>query len=100
MAKKSVIQRNLKRQRIVKKYETERKRLKALQKKATTVKERFQIALELSKLPRDASPIRIKRRCELTGRAKGYFRDFGMSRILLRKLANQGELPGVVKASW
>lgn len=89
MAKTSWIARNEKRKRMVKKYAEKRRKLKEEGKYE-----------ELQKLPRDASPTRVVNRCSLTGRARGYIRKFGVSRIKFRELALDGKIPGVRKASW
>ena len=89
MAKKSVIARQRKRERMVAKYAEKRAALKAAGDYDA-----------LDKLPRNASPVRLKNRCGLTGRPKGYMRDFGICRVMFRKLANEGKIPGVTKASW
>ncbi len=89
MAKKSIIARQKKRERMVAKYAQLRKQLKE--------EGRYD---ELDKLPRNASPVRLKNRCQLTGRPKGYVRKFGISRVALRELASNGKIPGVTKASW
>lgn len=89
MAKTSWIARNEKRKRMVEKYAEKRKKLKEEGKYE-----------ELQKLPRDASPTRVNNRCSLTGRARGYIRKFGVSRIKFRELALDGKIPGVRKASW
>ncbi|NCP84450.1 MAG: 30S ribosomal protein S14 [Bacteroidetes bacterium] len=89
MAKKSWIARNAKKQRVVEKYAEKRKALK----EAGDVE-------GLQKLPRNASPTRVKNRCSITGRAKGYIGRYGVSRIKFRELALEGKLPGVRKASW
>jgi len=89
MAKKSIIARQKKRERMVAKYAELRKQLKE--------EGRYD---ELDKLPRNASPVRLKNRCQLTGRPKGYVRKFGISRVALRDLASNGKIPGVTKASW
>ena len=89
MARKSVIARNEKRERMYKKYEQKRAELKAAGDYEA-----------LQKLPRNSSPTRRKNQCAFTGRTKGYIRDFGMSRIKFRELANEGMIPGVRKSSW
>ncbi len=89
MAKKSVIARQNKREKLVAKYADLRKQLKK--------EGRYE---ELDKLPRNASPVRLKNRCLLTGRPKGYMRMFGISRVTFRKMALEGKIPGVTKASW
>lgn len=89
MSKKSVIARNRKREKMVARYAEKRARLKAEGDYEG-----------LAKLPRNASPVRLKNRCKLTGRPKGYMRQFGVSRIMFRELADNGMIPGVTKASW
>jgi small subunit ribosomal protein S14 len=89
MAKKSVIERNKKRQLLVKKYREERERLKAEGKWD-----------ELQKLPKNSSPTRVSNRSFLSGRKRGYMRDFGINRIEFRELANEGKIPGIRKSSW
>ena len=89
MAKESMKAREVKRQKLVDKYAEKRKALKA----AGDVE-------GLQKLPKNASPVRLHNRCKLTGRPKGYMRQFGISRVTFREMANQGLIPGVKKASW
>ena len=101
MAKKSQLARNLKRQKTVARFAARRKALKdTIRNPATSDAERSEAFLKLQSHPRDASPTRIKNRCQVSGRSKGYYRKFKMSRIALRELALQGLLPGVTKASW
>lgn len=101
MAKTSIVQRNLKRQKTVAKYAKLRKELKAKSSNPHLGEEERQEAMErLQKLPRNASPIRLRRRCGITGRPRGVYRKFGLSRTKLREFAAAGCLPGVVKASW
>ena len=95
-----MIQRELKRQRLVMKYQTKRTRLKKLIKEASSLKEKLDLHRELQRLPKNSSPVRLHNRCLVTGRPQGYYRDFGLSRHVLRELAHQGLLPGVRKASW
>lgn len=95
-----MIQRELKRQRLVMKYQTKRTRLKKLIKEASSLKEKLDLHRRLQRLPKNSSPVRLHNRCLVTGRPQGYFRDFGLSRHVLRELAHQGLLPGVKKASW
>ena len=101
MAKTAVINRDKKRREIVKKYAARRKELLAL---AANTKlqpeERYAAREKLQKLPRDASPVRLRNRCALTGRPRGVYRKFGLARGKLRLIALQGEIPGVIKASW
>lgn len=89
MAKLSIIVRNQKRQKMVDKYAERRKALKAAGDYAA-----------LDKLPKNASPVRLRNRCELTGRPRGYIRKFGICRIQFRDMAHDGKIPGVKKASW
>ncbi len=101
MAKKSMIVKNEKRKALVKKYAAKRAALKEITKDASRpLQERLEAQAELSALPRNSSAIRVRNRCALTGRARGYFRLFKISRLMLRKLALDGLLPGVKKTSW
>ena len=101
MAKKSSIQRNLKRQRLVAKYAAKKAELKKiLSDPNTSDEEFFKAQKQLGKLPRNASKIRLRNRCSITGRARAYIRKFGVSRITFRELALDGKLPGVTKSSW
>jgi len=100
MAKRNMIQRELKRQKCVLKYEMKRKVLKKKIKLASTLREKLSLHRELQKLPRNSSAVRLRNRCMITGRSRGYYRDFGLSRNVLREMAHQGLLPGVVKSSW
>ena len=101
MAKQSSIQKNLNRRYIVKKFNEKRQSLKKqIMKKDLSIEERFKIQSKLNELPRDSSKIRVRNRCKLTGRTRGVYRKFGLSRIKLRELSMSGELPGVVKSSW
>jgi len=101
MAKKSMVARQRKRQRTVAKYAERRAELKARVKDMNlSPEERFNAAQELQKLPRDASPVRLRNRCEISGRPRGYYRKFGLARNQLRAAANRGEIPGLVKSSW
>ena len=100
MAKKGRIEREQKRQRLVQKFLTQRKELKAAFTSATSLVERLAIHRALQQLPRNSSPVRLRNRCRLSGRSRGYFRDFGLSRHFLRERAHQGVLPGVTKSSW
>lgn len=101
MAKTSSIQRNEKRKRMVKKYAGKRARLKAIAlDKKLTMEERFEAQLKLAKLPRNGAKIRIRNRCGLTGRPRGVYRKFELSRIALRDLASIGQIPGMIKSSW
>ena len=101
MAKTSLINRNEKRRDTVKRLAAKRAELLAT---ANNVKlapeERYEARLKLQKLPRNASPVRVRNRCALTGRPRGTFRKFGLARNKLREIAMRGEIPGVIKASW
>lgn len=101
MAKQSRIQLNNKRIKLVQKYENQRSLLKRKKKISShSMDEKYQIMRELEKLPRNSSPTRVYRRCSATGRPRGVYRDFGLSRHVLREMAHKCLLPGVVKASW
>jgi len=101
MAKTSAIQRNLKRIKLVKKYSKKRKKLKdIINNRKLPLDERFKAQLKLAKLPRNSSKIRIRNRCEITGRPHGVYRKLKISRIALRDLASKGKIPGMTKSSW
>jgi small subunit ribosomal protein S14 len=101
MAKTSSINRNDKRRALSKRFDSKRKRLKAIvMKKDTPMEERFKAALTLAEMPRNSAKSRIRNRCELTGRPRSVYRKFKLSRIALREMANSGLIPGVVKSSW
>ena len=101
MAKKGKIESNEKRKRLVKKYAKKRAELLAIARdRNRPLEERWEAQMKLAKLPRNSAPIRVRNRCELTGRPRAYYRKFRLSRIALRELANRGLLPGVTKASW
>ena len=101
MAKQSSIQKNLNRKKIVKKFNNRRQSLKKkIMQKNLPMEERFKIQSKLNELPRDSSKIRVRNRCKLTGRTRGVYRKFGLSRIKIRELSMSGALPGVVKSSW
>jgi small subunit ribosomal protein S14 len=101
MAKKSAIEKNLRRMRMVKQFAARRARLKALTKDMSLpAEERFAAHLQMSKLPRNSSPVRVRNRCRISGRPRGNYRKFKMSRIALRELASRGLIPGMVKSSW
>lgn len=101
MAKVSSVQRELKRQKLHDKYKARREDIKKqLKNPELSAKERYELVKKLSQFPKNSSKVRLHNRCELTGRPKGYYRKFKMSRIMLRKLASEGKLPGVRKASW
>jgi small subunit ribosomal protein S14 len=101
MPKTSAIQRNLKRIRLVAKHAKQRAELKAvLLNPATTDEEFFKAQTKLQKLPKNSSRVRIRNRCSMSGRPRGYKRKFGVSRIQFRELALAGKIPGVIKSSW
>ena len=101
MAKTSSVEKNNRRRQLVKQYDAKRKKLKAIaMDKSKPMEERFAARLKLAELPRNSSKTRIRNRCELTGRARAYYRKLKLSRIALRGLASQGLIPGMVKSSW
>ena len=101
MAKKSAVEKNNRRRKMVDRFAAKRKALKAIvMDRARDPEERFDATLKLAELPRNASKVRIRNRCSLTGRPRAYYRKFGLSRIALRDLASEGQIPGVVKSSW
>jgi len=101
MAKKSAIEKNERRRRLVAKFKAKRAELKKIvMDRSRAPEERFEATLALAALPRNGAAVRVRNRCLLTGRPRGYYRKFGLSRIALRELASQGQIPGCVKASW
>jgi small subunit ribosomal protein S14 len=101
MAKKSAVEKNSRRRRLVDRFAAKRKALKAIvMDRSRDPEERFDATLKLSALPRNGARVRVRNRCSLTGRPRAYYRKFGLSRIALRDLASEGQIPGVVKASW
>ncbi|ABL01970.1 SSU ribosomal protein S14P [Candidatus Ruthia magnifica str. Cm (Calyptogena magnifica)] len=101
MAKKSMINRDIKRTKLVEKYKVKRLELKKIIKSINVSdEERFQATIKLQALPRDASPTRQRNRCALTGRPHGFYRKFGLARTKLRERTMNGEAPGLSKASW
>ncbi len=101
MAKMSAINRNKKREKMSSSLKAKRARLKRLvHDRSLEPEERFEAQMRLDQLPRNACPVRVHNRCEITGRPKGFYRKFRISRIALRDMASNGQLPGVVKASW
>lgn len=101
MAKKSMIEKNERRRRLAKKYSAKRERLGAIiHDKKLPIEDRFAAVLKLARLPRNSSKTRIRNRCELTGRPRGYYRKVKLSRIALRELGSKGLIPGLVKSSW
>jgi small subunit ribosomal protein S14 len=101
MAKKSSIEKNKRRERLVASTANRRTKLKAMAKdESLSFEERFVARIKLAEMPRNGSPTRIKNRCEVTGRPRAYYRKLKMSRIALRELGNKGLIPGLVKSSW
>ncbi len=101
MAKKSMIERERKRQKLVDQYAARRTALKAtINDKTLPVEERFKASLKLAELPRNSSATRLRNRCQLTGRPRAVYRKLKISRIMLRELGSNGEIPGLVKSSW
>ena len=101
MAKVSMVERELKCQKLVARYATKRAALKEIANdESKPFEERFKARLKLAQLPRNSSPSRLHNRCQLTGRPKAYYRKLKMSRIMLRDLASMGQIPGMVKSSW
>jgi small subunit ribosomal protein S14 len=101
MAKTSSVNRNEKRRKMSKTMGNKRAKLKALiMKKETPMEERFAAALKLAEMPRNSAKVRIRNRCELTGRPRAFYRKLKLSRIALREMANSGQIPGMVKSSW
>ena len=101
MAKQSMIQRDLKRARIVNKYAKKRAELKAIiADGSTSYEDMMEAQVKLQKLPRNASPSRVRNRCQISGRPRGFYRKFGLSKTQLREPAMRGDIPGLTKASW
>ena len=101
MAKKSAIEKNKHRAQLAKQYAAKRERLKAIANdRDAAPEEAFAARLKLAELPRNSSAVRIRNRCELTGRPRAFYRKFKLSRIALRELGSKGQIPGMVKASW
>lgn len=101
MAKTSSVDKNRKRARLVKRLTPKRARLKAVaEDRSLPPEERFAARLKLAEMPRNSAAVRLRNRCELTGRPRGYYRKFKLSRIALRELASSGQIPGMVKSSW
>lgn len=101
MAKTSSIEKNNRRKKMVKKYAGKRARLKAVaEDMSRPADERFTARLKMAELPRNSSPNRVRNRCALTGRSRGNYRKFGISRLMFRELASQGMIPGITKSSW
>lgn len=100
MAKKSAVEKNDRRRKLADQYAERRAKLKAIINKSRPLAERMQASMKLAELPRNSSKTRIRNRCEITGRPRGYYRKLRMSRNKLRELASQGLIPGMIKASW
>jgi small subunit ribosomal protein S14 len=101
MAKKSAIEKNKRRMALTKQFAARRARLKAaVADESLSDQERFGARLKLAELPRNSAPNRVRNRCEMTGRPRAYYRKLRMSRIALRKMGNEGKIPGMVKSSW
>jgi small subunit ribosomal protein S14 len=101
MAKKSAVEKNEHRRQLAAKFKAKRAALKKLvMDKSRDPEERFEATIALAALPRNGAAVRVRNRCSLTGRPRGYYRKFGLSRIALRELASQGQVPGCVKSSW
>ncbi|SPH16509.1 30S ribosomal protein S14 [Defluviimonas aquaemixtae] len=101
MAKKSMVNREVKRAKLVKQYAARRAALKEIiNDQSKPMEERFKASMKLAKLPRNSSATRIHNRCQLTGRPHAYYRKLKLSRIMLRDLASMGQIPGMVKSSW
>ncbi|MBW4690382.1 MAG: 30S ribosomal protein S14 [Lyngbya sp. HA4199-MV5] len=100
MAKKSMIERENKRKKLVAKYADKRADLLEQFAAATSQQQKLTIHRQIQQLPRNSAPTRVRNRCWVTGRSRGFYRDFGLSRHVLREMAHEGLLPGVVKSSW
>jgi small subunit ribosomal protein S14 len=101
MAKKSAVEKNKRRERLVRRYAARRARLKAIANdRILPQEERFAARLKLAEMPRNSAPGRVRNRCKMSGRPRGFYRKFKISRIALRELASSGMIPGMVKSSW
>lgn len=101
MAKVSAVEKNNRRRKLAKQYSAKRSALKAVvMDRSKPMEERFKASLKLAELPRNSAPSRIRNRCGVSGRPRGYYRKLGMSRIALRELGSLGKVPGIVKSSW
>lgn len=101
MAKKSMIERQTKRLKTVQKYAARRDQLRSIVRSPTaTMEEKLEAQQKLQALPRDASPVRLRNRCAISGRPHGYYRKFGLARNKLREATMRGDIPGLSKASW
>jgi len=100
MAKQGMIQREYKRERLIAKYAVKRERLKGDLKSVGSFQERVSLYKKFESIPRNSSPSRHRNRCWVTGRSRGFYKDFGLSRHVLREMAHDGLIPGLVKSSW
>ena len=100
MAKKGMKEREVKRSKLIKKYQTERQNIKNIISNNNSFDEQLKIQKQLQKLPRNSAPSRQRNRCWMTGRSRGFYRDFGLSRHVFREMAHECLLPGVTKSSW
>jgi len=100
MAKQSMIQREKKREHLVAKHRTKRESIKKELKSVNSFQERLSLYKRLEKIPRNSSPSRCRNRCWVTGRSRGFYKDFGLSRHVLREMGNEGLIPGLKKSSW
>ncbi|MFC0245735.1 30S ribosomal protein S14 [Falsochrobactrum ovis] len=101
MAKTSAVEKNKRREKLVKRYAEKRARLKAIvMDQSLPLDERFRATIQLAELPRNSAKVRVRNRCEITGRPRAYYRKLKMSRIALRQYGSLGQVPGVVKSSW
>nr|YP_010958412.1 ribosomal protein S14 [Vandenboschia auriculata]ALO81795.1 ribosomal protein S14 [Vandenboschia auriculata] len=100
MAKKSLIEKEKKKQKLVKKYHSVRQSLKREMKQSSSIQKKLEISKRLQSLPRNSAPTRLHNRCSLTGRPRSNYRDFGLSRHVLREMAHACLLPGLIKSSW
>ncbi len=101
MAKVSAVERNKKRERMVKKFANKRAELKAIiENRELPIEERFKAQLKLAELPRNSAKNRLRNRCGVSGRPRGYYRKLNLSRIALREMGNEGKIPGLLKSSW
>jgi small subunit ribosomal protein S14 len=100
MAKESMVQREKKRKHLIAKYKVKRESLKKVLKKTSFFNDRLVLSKQIELLPRNSSPSRYRNRCWVTGRSQGFYRDFGLSRHVLREMVNEGRIPGLKKSSW
>nr|UNJ16377.1 ribosomal protein S14 [Boldiaceae sp.] len=100
MAKKNMIEREKKRSKLINKYAEKRVKIKIQMKNVVSFEQKLKLQEELQKLPKDSSKCRLRNRCWFSGRSRGYYRDFGLSRHALREMAHECLLPGVTKSSW